>query len=89
MSLYISKERTLFILMYLYHDGNLEKALAKEFLKEIKLDYRLLFKIFQAVLYVIRFYAIISSNRQTSDRYYTFFALFANEKPRIISSIDF
>jgi hypothetical protein len=48
-----------------------------------------LYKILQAVLYVIRFYAVNLANRQTVDRYYTFYAFSLYKKPRITLSLDF
>lgn len=77
------------MLLFMYFDGDIGKAVEKSFLDELGFSYELIFRILQATLNLIRFYAVNLANRQTVDRYYTFYAFSLLKKPRTIVSLDF
>lgn len=89
LSYYISKERTICLLLFMYFDGDIGRAADKAFLDDLGFSYELIFRILQAALNLIRFYAINLANRQTVERYYTFYAFSMLKKPRTIVSLDF
>lgn len=86
---FIPKERTFIVLAMIYFDGNIEDAASSDFLTKINMSQQCIFRMLQAVLYVIRFYAINIANRQTAERYYTFYSFSVGKKPKILLSLDF
>lgn len=70
MGLFISKERTLLVLIFQYFDGEIAKAVDSQFLKTVGFSYEAIFRVLQSVLYVTRFYALNSSNVQTQQRFW-------------------
>ncbi len=73
----------------MYFDGDIGKAVDKTFLDDLGFSYELIFRILQASLNLIRFYAVLLSNRQTVERYYTFYAFSLLKKPRTLVYLDF
>lgn len=77
------------MLTYLYFECNIQQAYNKLFLTQTGLTPKILYRILQAVLHVVRFYGLVSSNKQSQVRYQRFFVSSLYILSRRNVSIDF
>ena len=95
---YITRERTFILCLFVYFDGDLTKALDFPFLQEIgflenplpdNLAYSsVILRMFVRIVQLFYRYASFLSNRETVERFYTFYA-FSFQKNFNLLSIDF
>jgi hypothetical protein len=70
MNLFIPQQRLLILLIFTYFDGKYEDKINYKFLNEIGLTYKVLYRMLQSVLYLLRFCSLNLSNYQTAYRFW-------------------